>query len=94
MLKNPTQELQELLKIYRHKTKPLNTTEACEYLGLSKSYLFKLTSQNKLPFFKPNGKLIYFLVSDLDNWILRNKCKADYELEQEAIDYIAFGGKK
>ena len=47
----------------------LNVVEATIYLGLSKSALYKLTSSNQIPFFKPSGKLIYFKQADLDNWI-------------------------
>ena len=28
--------------------------------GLSKSYLYRLTCERKIPYYKPNGKLMYF----------------------------------
>jgi len=76
------------------KTRPLNTTEASQYLGLSKSYFYKLTSRNLIASYCPMGKKLYFLKTDLDKWALRNRSKPDYELEQQAIDHVIFGGKK
>ena len=53
--------------------RPLSFSEAAEYCSLSKSYLYKLTRLNKISFSKPNGKKIYFLKSDLNNYLLRSK---------------------
>jgi len=68
--------------------KPLPFQEASEYLNISKSYLYKLTHQQKIPFYKPNGKKIYFKKSELEAWLLRNRVKTSSELEQEAIEYV------
>ena len=57
--------------------KPLSFREAQKYLGISLSYLYKLTSQNKIPHYKPNGKMIYFSREELDKWIKRNPVKAE-----------------
>lgn len=38
----------------------LTTAEASVYLGLSESYIYKLTSSKQIPHYKPNGKLVYF----------------------------------
>ena len=38
----------------------LTTAEASAYLGLSESYIYKLTSLKQIPHYKPNGKLVYF----------------------------------
>lgn len=48
---------------------PLSFSEACKYLHLRPSYLYKLTSQKKIRFYKPNGKILYFNKRDLDSWI-------------------------
>lgn len=53
--------------------KPYSLSRAAEYLGISKSYLYKLTHTNQIAHSKPNGKLIYFAKSDLDNWAFSNK---------------------
>ena len=38
----------------------LTLPEAADYLGLSKSYLYKLTSKKILPHSKPLGKKLFF----------------------------------
>lgn len=51
----------------------LSLTEACEYLDLSASFIYKLTSNNAIPFYKPNGKRIYFKRAELDEWLLKTR---------------------
>ncbi len=69
----------------------LITGEACEYLRISKSSLYKMTSKRKIPFTKPNGGKMYFLKEDLDNWMLSNKSKSTEELESEMFNYLNKG---
>lgn len=68
--------------------KPFTLPQASEYLGVSKSHLYKLTYQNLIVHFKPNGKKIYFKRSDLDKYIFRNRKADQNELEQLAIDRV------
>ena len=56
--------------------KILCSKEAAEYLGVSTSFLYKLTSGGRITFYKPSGKLIYFRVEDLDSWMLQNCCES------------------
>jgi excisionase family DNA binding protein len=51
----------------------LTVAEACEYMGITESHLYKLTSAGKIPHYKPTGKLIYFDRSELDDWLLQNR---------------------
>ena len=51
----------------------LTLAETSEFLNVSKSYLYKLTSSKKIPFYKPAGKLIYFLKSEVERWVLDGK---------------------
>ena len=39
--------------------------DAADFLGLSKSHVYRLTSEGRLPYYKPSGKIIYFKKSDL-----------------------------
>ena len=66
----------------------LTTSEACKFLDFSKSYLYKLTSKQTLPHYKPNGKKIYFRRGDLQEWLLQNRIKSLAEIETEALDYV------
>lgn len=45
---------------------------ACEYLDISPSSLYKKTHQRRIAYFKPD-KRIYFLKSDLRNYLLQNR---------------------
>ena len=68
----------------------LTFDEACEYTGYSRNYLYKLTAPKsvvKIPHYKPNNKSIFFKKEELDNWLLQNKSKSTYEIEQEALRY-------
>ncbi len=49
----------------------LTLEEACQYIGISRSYMYKLTSTEKIPHFKPRGKLIYFEREKLNSWLLK-----------------------
>lgn len=58
-------------KVYT--TKSIFTfTEACTYLGISKSLLYKLTGSKEVPYYKPRGKMLYFVKEELDEWLKRN----------------------
>ena len=66
-------KLQELLKTMAISNKDvMNLDEACIYLGVSKSYLYKLTSSNGIPHYKPSKKLIFFKRTELEEWVLKN----------------------
>ncbi|MBK6544270.1 MAG: helix-turn-helix domain-containing protein [Saprospiraceae bacterium] len=65
-----------------------NLLEAAQYLQLSTSHLYKLTSKKEIPHFIPNGKKIYFKRDELDLWLLRNRQQTSDEIEQQATDYL------
>lgn len=46
--------------------------EACMYIGVSESMLYKLTSSKEIPHYKPRGKMVYFAKEELDEWLLQN----------------------
>lgn len=68
--------------------KVLTMEEACYYTGISRSYLYKLTSAGIIPYSKPNGKMIFFDIDRLNEWLLRNDRKSKSELQQQALDYV------
>jgi len=68
----------------------LSLEEVAIYTGLSKSYLYKLTSQEKIPHSKPHGKVIFFERIRLDEWLRSNRVEPiDVRLtEQKATEYL------
>lgn len=72
----------------------LNFNEACKYLDVSPSHLYKLTSTKQIPHFCPQGKKLYFKREELDNWLQRNRQSASDEIEQTASDYVLRNKRK
>ncbi|ANF49970.1 hypothetical protein A0O34_05255 [Chryseobacterium glaciei] len=66
----------------------LTLDEAVNYLQISRSYLYKLTSSKEISHYKPSGKLIYFKKSDLDFWLLRNKESNFTEISNDLIQNL------
>lgn len=71
----------------------LNFNETARYLDVSHSHLYKLTSQGKIPFHKPNNKKLYFSRQELDKWLMQNKHYSHDEIEQEANEYLIKKGR-
>lgn len=88
------ERIEKLLKSQQTMQKQvLNFNEACAYLELSQSHLYKLTSTSAIPHYKPNGKKIYFQKQELDHWLLRNRSESKSEIEQKAADYLISKGR-
>ena len=66
----------------------LSFDEASEFLNLSKSYLYKLTSSGQIPHYKPQGKMLYFEKSELEDWLRQNPIKTNQQIKQDAEEYL------
>lgn len=51
----------------------LTSDEAAAYMGISKSYLYKLTMKGAVPHYKPMGKMCYFNRNELEQWLQTNR---------------------
>ncbi len=71
----------------------LSVREACLFMDISKSFMYKLTHGRLLPYSCPNGKKIYFKKEDLEAWMLGNRQVSKDEIKQIARNYI-FNSKK
>lgn len=76
--------IEVLENILRDAKQVLTLEEAALFLGISKSSLYKLTHKHELPFFRPNGKLIYFEKSELLKWMLQNRSMSEAETIEAA----------
>lgn len=65
-----------------------NIKEASEYLSISESTLYKLTSSKSISYYQPNGKLILFKKCDLDSYIEKGRKKTYEEIKEEAKSRI------
>ena len=54
----------------------LTVEEASRFMDIARSSLYKMTSDRSIPFYRPNGKIIYFEKSDILAWIRQNRVVA------------------
>ncbi len=87
------EQLDRIEKMVGANKKVLSFDEACQYTGISRSYMYKLTARGEIPFSKPRGKLIYFDKEKLDKWLLSHQSKSRDELKNEAVDYVFRKGR-
>ncbi len=66
----------------------LNFHEACEFLGVSQSFLYKATHKKIIKYSKPNGKLCYFRKQDLIDWAMSNTQATKEEIEEKIINNL------
>jgi excisionase family DNA binding protein len=74
--------------------KVLTFNEAADYMGMSKSCLYKMTSKKILPHYKPNGKMIFFDLVEIENYLLSVRVKPQSEIEVEASIYTSKGNNR
>lgn len=54
----------------------LSVEEAARFMDIARSSLYKMTSDRSIPFYRPNGKMIYFEKADILAWIRQNRVVA------------------
>ena len=80
-LQGRVQSLEQLL----HQRKDVLTLEeASKFMGIARSSLYKMTHEQTIPFYKPNGKMIFFEKSDLLAWVRKNRVSSETEISEEA----------
>lgn len=65
-------ELKEIKSLLTTQKHVLTMDEFCSYAGISKHQAYHLTSENKIKFYRPHGKLIYFDIEDVKEFLLQN----------------------
>ncbi len=88
MEKTINERLSNIESLLLSQKKVLNLDEVAVLTGLSKSHLYKLTSNGKIPHYKPNGKYMFFERAEIEDWLLRNRIKTVDEIEAEAAKYV------
>ena len=84
-LETRVEELEQMVFMNKN---VLSFEETSKFLNLSKSYLYKLTSGNLIPHYKPQGKMLYFEKAELEAWLRQNPVKIAAQINQEAQRYI------
>jgi excisionase family DNA binding protein len=81
-------DLEKILKENLLQRKDVFTVdEAAVYMNLSKPTLYKLTSEKKISYHKPYGK-VYFKRSDCDNFMLSNRQPSNQELADNTVHFL------
>lgn len=88
MVTNLQIELQEIKQLLLLNSKTVLTPDEVSMMyGLSKDYLYHLTSERVIPYHKPNGKKIFFHKEEVENWLLQNRQDTTEESQQKAMLY-------
>lgn len=66
----------------------LTVEEAAKFMGMARSTLYKMTSEQTIPFYRPNGKLIYFEKSELLGWMRKNRSMSEEEANLKAREVL------
>ena len=80
--------IEVLENILKDAKQVLTLEEAALFMGISKSSLYKMTHKHELPFFRPNGKLIYFEKAELLKWMRQNRVMTEAETKDAATEHI------
>lgn len=88
MEKSIEMRVTELENLVLHSKNVLSFEEASRFLNLSKSYLYKLTSGNLIPHYKPQGKMLYFEKTELEAWLRQNPIRTQAQTEPKAQKYV------
>ena len=70
----------------------LTSEETARYLGISKSYLYKLTMRREIPHYKPLGKMCYFNRQEIEAWLQSNRVATASEISDQATNYCSRKG--
>ena len=72
----------------------LSVEEAARFMDIARSSLYKMTSDRSIPFYRPNGKMIYFEKADILSWIRRNRVYTQEEIDDAARLHMQTLSKK
>ena len=86
----------EFINIYNklEELEKLTLLSAKEMLTIDEaaSYLYIMTCKKQIPYYKPNGKRLYFKKTELNEWLQSNRVSSVNEAESSAALYIAKKG--
>ena len=68
--------------------KVLNIDDVAALTGISKSHLYKMSRRKEIPYYKPNGKLVYFDRAEVEAWMKQNRVNTAQEASQQAAKYV------
>lgn len=80
------QELNEIKKLikdlYINNKDLLSSSDVLKILNISESLLFKLTSKKLLPHYKPTNGRLFFIKSELIDWVKEHRIHTEKDAEE------------
>ena len=70
--------------------RPLGFKDACNFLGVSSSKLYKLVHRKEIEHYKPSGGKLYFDKKVLLEYMRRGRVKSAQQIDEEAANYLTF----
>ncbi|WP_312321657.1 hypothetical protein [Soonwooa sp.] len=64
-----------------------NVKDFSAYSGIKESFIYKIVGQQLISYSKPNGKMLFFSKSDVDDYLRQNPVKAKSEISKDAIEF-------
>lgn len=81
-------ELQEIRKLLSLQKEILTLDEFCTYAGISKHQAYHLTSQKKIPYYRPFGKMVYFRKEDVIEFLSQNEVRSQLAISKKSINKV------
>jgi len=75
-------------------TRFLSVDETASFLGIRKSYLYKLVHERRVPCYKPLGGKILFDADELDAFVRAGRVATHEELEVKAVELLNSRGSR
>jgi len=83
------QKLCALEELFSTQKTILNVDECARLTGLSKSYLYKLTSSRRIPHYtSAGGSHLFFKREEILTWMTAHRVATVDEIETQAINYV------
>lgn len=85
-----TSKLENIEKITLLGAKNVLTLEDVALItGYSKGHIYRLTSEQGIPHYKPNGRNLFFKKDEIEDWLLQNRISTIEEINSKATTHTA-----
>jgi excisionase family DNA binding protein len=82
-------DMAELIALYHDQ--PLTLERTSEYLGIKKTTLYQWMHKNKIPYYRPAGKLVFFSRLELNKWAFMHKIMTKEVMNKKPYRYVSWG---
>lgn len=88
-----SQTVSKKAEIKQYSKSILNSAEAAEFIGISRSTIYGYTHNGLIPHYK-RGKRLFFKTEELEEWLTENRGYNQKEIEAKAMEYITKNPRK